>query len=161
MWLYEGKVKKAIHTYKYHLRKSHGKAFAQELYQFYTKHVGWKVDVITCVPLHPSKMKERSFNQAAYLATLLGEKLEVKVDNNLLVRTKNTRPQKDLTDIERIVNLENAFEMNKQSGCQNQRILIVDDIYTTGSTIDNCAKILLKQGAKDVYFLTLAIGKGY
>lgn len=161
MWIYEGAVKKAIHKYKYHHRKAQGKGFAQELEKFYRQNIHWDINVITSVPLHPLKLKERSFNQSAYLATVFGRKIGAEVNNKLLIRTINTKPQKDLSDKERIFNVENAFTWNDQYRCKNQNILIVDDIYTTGSTIDNCAKVLLNHGAKNVYFLTLAIGKGF
>lgn len=161
MWIYEGDVKKAIHKYKYQHRKAQGKGFADELSQFYRQNTAWDIDIITSVPLHPLKLKERSFNQSAYLATVFGQKLDIEVNNNLLIRIKNTKPQKDLTDLQRILNVENAFQMKSEYQCHNQNILILDDIYTTGSTIDNCAKVLLKNGARNVYFLTLAIGKGF
>ncbi len=161
LWTYEGIVKKAIHRYKYHHRQALGKGFAQELSRFYRQNIPWDIDLIISVPLHPLKLKQRSFNQAAYLATLFGRELGIEVNNNLLIRTKNTQPQKDLTDLERILNVENAFEFNQKYACVNQNVLILDDIYTTGNTIDNCAKELLAHGARNVYFLTLAIGKGF
>ncbi|PKM94909.1 MAG: amidophosphoribosyltransferase [Firmicutes bacterium HGW-Firmicutes-1] len=160
MWVYEDSVKKAIHKYKYGNRKGYGKAFAEELYQFYVNNIHWDIDCITSVPLHPAKLKERSFNQSALIADILGERLDIGVDNYLLSRTKNTIPQKDLTDSERILNVMDAFSINILSSSTGKNILIVDDIYTTGSTINSCAKILKTYGAYKVYFLTVAIGKG-
>lgn len=161
MWIYEGPAKKALHKYKYYHRKAMGKGFGQELYRFYQQNIVWDIDVITSVPLHPLRLKERTFNQSAYVADILGRKLGVETNNKLLKRTINTKPQKDLTDLERITNVENAFEFDSKFQCLNKNVLIVDDVYTTGSTIDNCAKVLLMQGARNVYFLALAIGYGF
>ncbi|PKM52688.1 MAG: amidophosphoribosyltransferase [Firmicutes bacterium HGW-Firmicutes-7] len=160
MWVYEDAVKNAIHKYKYSNRKGYGKSFAQELYQFYIENITWDIDCITSVPLHPDKLNERSFNQAALIADILGRRLDIVVDNCLLYRTKNTEPQKDLSDLERILNVKDAFSICDSSSCTGKNILIVDDIYTTGSTINECAKELKNHGAQNVYFLTVAIGKG-
>lgn len=160
MWVYEGAVKKAIHKYKYGNRRGNGKAFAKELYQFYIENISWDIDCITSVPLHPEKLKERSFNQSALIADILGIRLGISVDNYMLIRTKNTKPQKDLSDFDRILNVMDAFSICNLSSSSGKNILIVDDIYTTGSTINSCAKVLKNHGAHNVYFLTLAIGKG-
>lgn len=160
MWLYQGSIKKAIQRYKYGERKGYGKAFALELHNYYSRNINWKIDMLTSVPLHPNKLRERSFNQSALIADKLSVYLGIVVNNELLIRVKNTKPQKDLSDIERIHNVRDAFSVNDLFSCRGKNILIVDDIYTTGSTIDSCAKVLKNHGASNVYFLALAIGKG-
>lgn len=161
MWHYTGDVKKAIYKYKYYGRRNYARLFAKELAIYYCKYINWDIDIITSVPLHPKKLKERSFNQSALIADRFGEIIGVKVDNNLLYRTKYTMPQKELSDFNRILNVENAFCANDKRDINECNILIIDDIYTTGSTIDSCAKVLKEHGASRIYFLTIAIGKGY
>lgn len=160
MYLYQDEVKEAIHRYKYGNRKGYGKAFGYELGRFYQKNVKWHIDLITSVPLHTDRFKERMFNQSAIIADILSECVRIPVNNHLLVRVKNTLPQKDLTDVERIHNVTDAFEFNKKYACKGKNVLIIDDIYTTGNTMDHCAKTLKNNGVDKVYFLTLAIGKG-
>ena len=114
-------------------------------------------DVMIPVPVHPARRRQRGFNQAELLAQALSEELKLPVCPELLRRTKKTEPQKDLTPSERLKNLEEAFEAGALCG---RTVLLVDDIYTTGSTIEACTRALLKAGAKKVYFFTLCIGQG-
>lgn len=160
MYLYKEEVIHSIHRYKYGNRKGYGKSFAKELTRFYLENINWEIDLITSVPLHPKKLKERGFNQSSLIADILSRNLNIEVNNFLLIRTKNTRPQKDLSDLERILNVRDVFSINKKYTFIHKNILIIDDIYTTGNTINNCAKILKDNGAGNVYFLTVAIGKG-
>lgn len=161
MWLYEGAVKDAIKRYKFDGRKSLANSFSDVLLNFYIKHIDWQIDLITAIPLHKTKLKSRGYNQAALISDLLGRKLDIRVVNDLLIRQKTTRPQKELSDGERILNIRDAFCIDERYSVDGLNLLILDDIYTTGSTLDECAKVLKDKGANRVYFLTLAIGKGY
>ncbi len=162
MWTYSQGVREAITRYKYSGRRALSEAFAKMLYRFYLEAVmnRWDVDLIVPVPLHPKKLRSRGFNQAEDVAKKLGSHLGIPVEN-LLKRSKNTRPQKDLTDGERILNIKDAFEIGRAAALSGRTILLVDDIYTTGSTMDACAGVLKAHGAKRVYCLTIAIGKGF
>lgn len=160
MYVYKDQIIHSIHRYKYGNRKGYGKAYAKELTRFYLEKINWEIDLITSVPLHPKRLRERAFNQSALISSILGRNLNIEVNNFILIRTKNTKPQKDLIDSERILNVRDAFSINKKYTFLHKNILIIDDIYTTGSTINNCAKTLKENGAKNVYFLTVAIGKG-
>lgn len=104
---------------------------------------------------------ERGYNQAEIIAKNLGQDLKIPCNSRILSRAKVTRPQKDLTDDERFHNLKLAFKVKNREEIVGKKILLIDDIYTTGATIDSCAKALLDEGASKVYFLTLAIGRGY
>lgn len=115
-------------------------------------------DCIVPVPIHSSRRKMRGFNQAELLAEKLGDKLGIPVCPEFLRRIKNTEPQKELGPLERLHNLEKAFEAD--AGCRGMNILLADDIYTTGSTIEACSRALKKAGAKNVYFFTVCIGQG-
>jgi ComF family protein len=160
LWEYTEDIKKSIYRYKYSNRREYGKLFAHEMYKYYVNYINWDIDIITCVPLHKNRLKIRGYNQSALIATYLGKKLNIEVNNNLIRRVNNTKPQKDLSDIERINNIKDAFCCNSKYNYKNKVILIVDDIYTTGSTIDECSRVLLDNEVKKVYFMTLAIGRG-
>lgn len=162
MWTYSEGVRESLARYKYLGRRGMAAGFARLLYQFYRESVmnSWEVDLITCVPLHPARQKQRGYNQAREVAILLSRHLGIPAAD-LLKRSRNTAPQKDLSDSERILNIKNAFEYDGEHSISGRNILIIDDIYTTGSTMDACADILKKQGAAKVYALTMAIGKGF
>jgi predicted amidophosphoribosyltransferase len=94
----------------------------------------------------------------------LAKNLNIPYQRDLVIRSKNTQAQKLLSDKERIENTKNAFstsENTRKYDIINKRIMIVDDIYTTGSTIDSMAKVLIASGAKEVYGLCIAIGRGF
>ena len=118
-----------------------------------------KVELIVPVPLHRKKMRIRGYNQAALLAEVLGEITGISVDEDILVRVKNTKPLKQLNDKERRRSIRGAFSVRKSVWAKT--IVLIDDIYTTGSTLDEAARVLLKAGAEKVYFLTISIGQGY
>ncbi len=111
------------------------------------------------VPVHPSRKKERGFNQAEVLAQKIGAKLNIPVFPDMLVRNKKTMPQKALNPTERLKNLEEAFMPgNIVPGVKN--VILIDDIYTTGSTVEACTRVLKKSGINKVYILTICIGRG-
>lgn len=87
------------------------------------------------------------------------------MDTDTLLRVKNTRPQKEFNDIGRKKNLKNAFcvrtDKIQKDKEKFKKIILIDDIYTTGSTIDECARILLNNGVKEVYYISISIGMGY
>ena len=111
-------------------------------------------DAVVPVPVHKSKYRERGYNQAEILANGIGKRLGIPVMPDFLVRSKKTLPQKQLSDKERLKNLQEAFMVNKKAGCclsMPAKVLLVDDIYTTGSTIEACTNVLLKHCVKHVY----------
>ena len=115
------------------------------------------------MPLHKRKQRIRGFNQAQLLAKGLEQYLNIPVVDNVLVRTKYTTPQKKLNDTERLHNLVKAFGVSwdKVNQIVDKKILIVDDIYTTGSTMEACSNTLLMAGARSIYFVTVCIGNGF
>ena len=112
------------------------------------------------VPLHPSRKRKRGYNQAQILAEEIGKILEIPVDSKSLIRTRKTSPQKKLGHKERKKNLKHAFAV-KHTFQAAKRVLLVDDIYTTGNTIDAVSNVLKQKGVENVYFLTISIGQGY
>ena len=109
------------------------------------------------VPIHKSKERLRGFNQAAYLAERLGCYTGIPVDTDLVQKVVKTKSQKKLNAMQRRKNLEKAFLVTKN--IRGKDILVIDDVYTTGSTIDAMAGCLRKRGAKNIYFLTVCIGR--
>lgn len=116
-------------------------------------------DALIPVPVHPSRKKERGFNQAELLARKIGKPFDLPIYPDILVRNKKTMPQKELNPTERLKNLEEAFGPGKRIAGMNQ-VILIDDIYTTGSTMEACTRVLKKCGIKKVYFLTICIGRG-
>ena len=116
------------------------------------------IQVIVPVPVHASRLKTRGFNQAAVLAEKLSAELGIPWEE-LLIRVKKTDPQKSLGSAERLKNLRGAFEAEQEAG-KWERVLLVDDIYTTGSTAEICSRALLKTGVKQVFVFAVCIGHG-
>lgn len=124
----------------------------------------WEAQLIVPVPLHKSKLRKRGFNQAGLAAEIIANEYNIPYDDKLILRRKKTRPQKHLDDNERKSNLKNAFYVDRLKYSKYNKlktIIIVDDIYTSGSTIDECAAELMKAGAENIYFLALCVGNGY
>ena len=117
---------------------------------------GLDTDVIIPVPLHPARLRTREFNQSLLLADQLGRHLFRPVSAANLVRTTATDPQTALSRQARLRNLRNAFTIRRPHDLAGKRILLVDDVFTTGTTVNECAKTLRKAGSGQVFALTLA-----
>lgn len=113
-------------------------------------------DLIVPVPLHPRRLRARGFNQALVLARILFSNEVAKISTNLLVRSRWTDPQTTLTGRERRRNLNQAFTAPHPERLVGRRLLLIDDVFTTGSTVNECAKVLIENGAASVEVLTLA-----
>lgn len=114
------------------------------------------IDFIVPVPLHPARLRGREFNQSLLLADQLSRQLKKPVSASHLIRAQATEPQTTLTRQERLRNLRQAFSVKQPDSFAGRRILLVDDVFTTGTTLNECAKVLLKAGAQSVFALTLA-----
>ena len=153
-------VAESIYRFKYHGRQEYAAYYAQRM----ARVLGEKIlslhpDALVPVPIHSSKKVVRGYNQAEVLAKELGRILNIPVETKLIKRVRKTVPMKELPVGERQNNLKKAFKI-----CHNDvkliTIVIIDDIYTTGSTIDAMAYELRQAGIKHIYFATLAIGNG-
>lgn len=113
-------------------------------------------DLIVPVPLHPARLRAREFNQSLLLADQLSHHLARPVSVRNLIRVAPTDPQTTLTRQARLRNLRNAFEIRRPQDLAEKRVLLVDDVFTTGTTLNECAKTLRKAGAGPVFALTLA-----
>jgi len=112
-------------------------------------------DMIVPVPLHPARERERGFNQSALLAELLSAHTKVPV-RSVLERTRYTTTQTAFDRAERMQNLHGAFRLRKNADVRDSRVLLIDDILTTGSTLSECARILKTAGARSVHAATAA-----
>ncbi len=121
----------------------------------------WPLDIIVPVPASKGQLKSRGFNQTEILARQISKDLKIKVVSNALIRVKETPSQRELTKEEREKNLLYAFEMQDIKSCYRKNILLVDDVYTTGSTSKECTKTLLDAGANRVSVITWATGQGF
>ena len=110
---------------------------------------------IVPVPLHENRRRERGFNQAELLADVLAEAVGLPVRASVLTRTRDTRPQVSLTAAQRAVNVRNAFSLTIPVRLSSITALLVDDVYTTGATLEECARTLLRGGADAVYAVTV------
>jgi ComF family protein len=155
----QGPVREAIHRYKYR-----GAVwFESFLAGLLTGAAGPELrdgawDVIVPVPLHPFKQREREFNQAARLARRLGRATGLPVRLDILRRRRHTESQTRLSRQEREQNMKRAFVVRDDAGLNGERVVLVDDVLTTGATTNACAQALRKRGAGLVCVWTVARG---
>lgn len=152
---YGGATATAIARLKYHDRPD----LARRLGASMIRAAGAlpEVDAVVPVPLHPRRLAERGYNQAALLSTPIARALGVPLAARALARVDDTPQQVTLDRAARLVNLERAFAARARQRLEGARVLLVDDVRTTGATLDACARALTRGGALDVTSLVLAI----
>lgn len=161
LWLHKPPVSYSIYQFKYHNQRTFGMYYAREI----VRRLGpvireWNPEFIIPIPLHYQRKRKRGYNQTYILAKELELMTGIPVDEKAIKRVKRTNPQKKLDYRTRKQNLHNAFKVQKDmKGIRS--VILVDDIYTTGNTIDEAAKKLKQAGVENVYFLTVSIGQGY
>lgn len=151
------KFQKLIHKLKYHHRTDIGIELG--------KHLGFNlrkseffddIDVIIPVPLHPKKQKIRGYNQAKVIADGLAESMKLAVSDSNLYRSVHTQSQTRKSKLERWENVENIFQLHQPNELEGKHILLVDDVVTTGSTLEACAQAILNVKGSKVSIATLA-----
>lgn len=115
-----------------------------------------KYDIIIPVPVHKKRKNERGYNQTELISKEISKNLNIKMEKNVLMKNINTKMQSSLSKKERKDNIKGAFKVQNLQRIENKNILIIDDIYTTGSTINECGKVLKSAGAKNIGALTIA-----
>lgn len=161
VFLYNDVMRKSMHYFKYMSRREYGNFYAAAIWKYGKETLRrWNPQVIVPIPVHESRKRERGYNQAEVIADLLGRYMRIPVESRALMRVSKTVAQKELTMEERRKNLEGAF------AAANiifpwKRVLLLDDIYTTGSTMDEAARALKKFGIHEIYCLSVCIGKGF
>lgn len=164
LWKYSSNMRQSIAYFKYHNRKEYGKFYGEEFVRvFGNELLRLEPDALIPVPIHWTRYIQRGYNQTEVIAKEIGKRLDIPVVDDLLVRRRKTVAQKKLDDKERAVNLRQAFSISRkwQVGSDLRKVVIVDDIYTTGNTINMCAKVLKEYGIEKVYFGVLCIGAGF
>lgn len=155
---YEALVKDSIYNFKYHNKAYFYKLFGKCLLNYMTDIDYIYFDYLTSVPLHRSKLRTRGYNQSELIAKYLSHHLSIPYAD-LLKRRKKTTKQSQQGKLERRKNLKGAFAIkspHKYEHIKNSRVLLVDDVYTTGSTADECSKTLIDFGISKVYLITVA-----
>lgn len=156
-FLFHGTVRELIHRYKYdrhiQLRRPLGLLLAETLAPVVAE---WHADLLLPVPLHRRRIRKRGFNQAALLVELLAREWQLPQERHLLQRVRWTEPQVNLPAPARPGNVKGAFALGKGAEVEGKRIILVDDVFTTGSTIAECGRVLKRAGATAVFAVTLA-----
>ncbi len=160
---YNDAIKKGIYRFKYKNKREYASTFAAAIAEGAGRLIKmWDPDVIVPVPMHEKKKRVRGYDQAELLAKKTGELLDIPVDSDFLVRTRKTAPMKEVDKKGRRDNVKDAFEAEIGDGEEVYKsVLLVDDIITTGFTLDECAKVLKETGVKEVKALTLCSGEGF
>ena len=159
--LYEyDSVKESIHALKDSAKFDNATFFADMIY----KHLGdilksFNAEAIVPIPLHKDKFKKRGFNQSLLIANELSKQLNIPVRDDILIRVEKTKDQKTMTHSERQNNLVGAFHM-PQNDVKLDTVLVLDDVYTTGATMEEATRTLMRGGVNKVYFIAAAIGIG-
>ena len=159
VFAYDEIMRRSISMFKYHNRREYASFYAGEMYENYGRFIQrLNPDVILPVPIHRQKKRQRGFNQAELVAKKLGKMTGIPVDAKYLVRVEKTTPQKDLTRQQRKENLKKAFCIGIPNK-KYERVLVIDDIYTTGATMDAVSEILRENQSKIIIFLTICVGR--
>jgi len=159
LWVYDKISSEAVFLYKYGKKRELCEFFAQAVFEAYGSWIREiSPELIVPVPVSREKLRSRGFNQAELIAELLAAKLDIAEEGRALVRVRSTSPQKELDPAQRRENIRSAFEARRRFLRGARRVLLIDDIYTTGNTVEYCTRALKKGGAERVWFLTLCIG---
>ena len=157
--LYQGSLRYAILNLKFRRWRRAATPLAEQLWQVWRRpeHAGWRqVDALVPVPIHPARRALRGFNQAELLAEQLSQFSGVPVLKDALRRRLYRRPQVGLRQTERMQNVQDAFEVVRPDRIQGRALALLDDVFTTGSTLDACARVLKASGARFIIALTVA-----
>ncbi len=159
---YNDAARDSIVRFKYHGRQQYAVSYAEEIWALRREEIlSFKADALIPVPIHRNRLMKRGYNQAELLADELSKLSGIPLRSDILFRTKKTRTQKALGPEARIRNLADAFAVrNKKKISSLKTVILVDDIYTTGSTLEACTRVLLAAGVKKVYGVTLCVGMG-
>ena len=157
---YDSTASRSMSQIKYNTKREYLDFYSEAICRKLGKRIkAMDADVLVPVPVHPSRLRQRGFNQAEELARRLSAHLGIPVDTSILKRKRRTAPQKSLDSGQRLKNLEQAF-LASQISRGIRSVILIDDIYTTGSTIEACTRVLKKAGVEHVYFVTIFIGYG-
>lgn len=153
----EQPLRRVVQKFKYGRKVALGRPLGRLMAEGCSEVVGgWSVDVIVPVPLHASRLRWRGFNQSVLLGRQISLSYQIPLDALVLRRTNATPPQTQLTEAERRRNVRGMFEVDGERAIDEKSVLLIDDVYTSGATVNECSRTLLNGGAKEVFVLTLA-----
>ncbi len=152
---FDGVLAKAVFLYKYNRKVSLASPLVALILPFLESIE--KIDLILPVPLHQERLREREFNQSLLLGNVLGKVLKKPVEEHLLIKIKPTDHQMKLNRSDRRKNLKHSFRVSDARRIAGKKVLLVDDVFTTGATMNECAKVLKKEGCQEV--IGCAIGR--
>lgn len=156
---YNQAARRSMMAVKYNNRREYLDFYAEAMgIRFQSRVAVWNPQVLIPIPVHRSRKRQRGFNQAEELAQRLSRRFELPLETGLLLRNKKTLPQRELNPKERMENLRTAFEVMTTECTMPEAILLIDDIFTTGSTMEACTRVLKKAGVKHVFYLTICMG---
>lgn len=155
---YSGIMRSLIHFFKFKNKTSLAIPFARLMADFFKDYnlARFKFDYLIAMPLHPTRLREREYNQSDILCKELTKMLGIKSLSDSLKRIRNTASQSALNEERRIKNIAGAFCVENPEELNNKNLLLIDDLLTTGATCSEAANILRKSGANQVFVLTLA-----
>ncbi len=152
---YEGKIKEALLSLKFNNGRYVASSLAYFLFLEYS-NLEIEADLVIPLPISEQRMKERGYNQSTLLAQSFCKLTNLPLIDNCLVRVKNTEKQSNLPLEKRKDNVKNAFKVSSRKSVKDKIIVLIDDIFTTGATVNSACKTLLQAGAKQVYILVVA-----
>lgn len=157
LFKYSGIIREMILSYKFKDKSYLYKTFVEIIIKN-KKICGFieKYDIIISVPIHKKRMNKRGYNQSELIVKGIAKNLNINRERNVLYKVKNNKSQSLLTKKDRLTNTKNVYKILESSKIKDKKILLVDDIYTTGSTVNECSKMLKKAGASEVAVLTIA-----
>ena len=158
LFKYEENIRRSILEYKFNDKAYLYKTFSKIIIKN-EKICGFlkKYDIIIPVPIHKKRFNVRGYNQSELIAKEIAKNIKnIKFENNILFKIQNTNPQSTLNKLDRSINAQNAYSIKNSERLKNKNILLLDDIYTTGSTVNECSRILKLNNAKDIGIITLA-----
>ncbi len=165
LWIYTEKMKRVMADFKYGGCEADAGVYADELLRHrIDRFRRWRPDYLVPVPLHRKRRWFRGYNQAEAVAEHVGRAMGIPVAGDCLIRARQTRPQKELDDVQRRENVRNAIfpgSGEMRDALRGSRVMLIDDIYTTGATLEACGKVLRDMGVCKVYFACLCIGQDY
>jgi ComF family protein len=147
-----------IHALKYDKKFHIGIFLGKNLGEYFKSQLqSWNINLIVPIPLHHLKKAERGFNQSYYIAKGISSQTSIAIKANVIKRMRFTQSQTTMTLKEREENVEGAFKVRKMKNVKGKKVLLVDDVMTTGATMNECGKVLLESGANRIYAATVAL----
>lgn len=151
---YEGKFKKMMHKFKFANSKYLATGFADLIYQKILKH-NINADIIIPVPISKKRYYERGYNQSELIVKSLSKMTKIKYNNDILVKIKDNERQSELPEEKRQKNVQNVYKVKNSDLIQGHSLILVDDIFTTGSTVNECSRVLKNAGATKIIVMTV------